>query len=432
MRRGSLGIIPALTLLAIARLAFHAIFLPAYEGPDEPHHLGRVVASAREPFVIAFRGIPLDGSITRAVELHPCGPRRINCPPFGTAPGAFNLLHPLPAQADRRSLQNPENHQPPLFYLAAGFLLRLLTSADPTGWLATPDGALLWVRVLSLCLLSVAMLFPLRVLLRDRPRFLIALGLLLLLLPGASEALVRCSNDAALFCWSAFLLYALDRRASAAWMCVLLAAGPMIKLTALPVVAVAIVWLWQRGLRRGAVLGALSAVLVFPVQALRGWLWGGTYEFNRTLPGIHETVSQVAVGLARSLYTIVKTVFWLGGWSSFRAPVFLVIAWFLLLIAFLAAARFRSSGSSLWPHAAGAAVAILGCLLFVIGNRRFYGGWGGVGGWYIWGWAPWILLAFDDLAFLPTRARAILLPATAVFVVLANTLYFSRAFSLYS
>ena len=53
----------------------------------------------------------------------------------------------------------------------------------------------------------------------------------------------------------------------------------------------------------------MSACLVFPVQALRGWPWGGTYEFNRMLPGIHESVPHAALGLARSAYTIVKTVF---------------------------------------------------------------------------------------------------------------------------
>ncbi len=279
---------------------------------------------------------------------------------------------------------------------------------------------------------SLAIFFPLRALLRKRSRSVAAAGLLLLMLPGASEALARCSNDAAMFCWSALLLYAVCRRASLSWTCLLLAVGPLLKLTALPVGAFAAAALWQQGRRRGALLGAVISGLVFPVQALRGWLWGGTYEFNRTLPGIQETLGHAALGFTRSVYTIVKTAFWLGGWSFFRAPALLVIAWFLLLAGFLAAARLRPDPAARWPHVIGAAAALIGCVIFIIGNRRFYGDWGGVGGWYLWDWAPWILIALHDLLFVPAGARRVLLPATVAFVVVANLVYFGIAFRFYA
>ncbi len=410
------------------------MFLPAYEGPDEPHHLGRIAAFADHPFRDALAGVPLDGSITRAVESRPCGPtvRRVApCPPFGSSPAAFNLLHPLPKLPDPRGLPNPENHQPPLFYIVAGLILRAATRLDPSGWLAAPDVRLLSARLFSVALVAVAVFFPLRALLRTRSRGVAAIGLLLLLLPGAAESLARCSNDAAMFCWTGVLLYAVARRAPLPWTCLLLACGPLLKLTALPIAAVAVACLWQQGRRRGALFGVVSAGLVFPVQFLRGWLWGGTYEFNRATPGIHETLLHAALGMARSFYTIAKTIFWLGGWSAFRAPLPLVIAWFLLLFGLLTVARLRPRIVTRWPHLLGAAAALAGCVVFIVGHRRYYGDWGGVGGWYVWDWAPWILIAFDDLAMVPEWARRILLPATVVFVAAANLVYLATAMRLY-
>src|SRR5207244_668294 len=109
----------ALAALTIGCLAFHAVFLPAYEGPDEPLHLGRISSFADSPLREAFAGEPLDGSIIRAVESRPCASAvgRIRpCPPFGSEPAAFNLLHPYPKVPDPRRDRNPENNQPPLFY----------------------------------------------------------------------------------------------------------------------------------------------------------------------------------------------------------------------------------------------------------------------------------------------------------------------------
>jgi len=70
--------------------------------------------------------------------------------------------------------------------------------------------------------------------------------------------------------------------------------------------------------------------------------------------------------------------------------------------------------------------------MFIVGNRRFYGGWGGVGGWYVWDWAPWILVAFDDVMTVSEPAGRILIAAAAAFVVVANVVYFDYAIRLYA
>ncbi len=424
----------AIATLSIGRLAFHAVFLPAYEGPDEPLHLGRIASFAESPLRVAFAGEPLDGSIIRAVELRPCGQAmaRIRpCPPFGTYPATFNLLHPLPKPSDPRRDRNPENNQPPLFYLVVGLSIRAARQLSSQVWLDSPDVRLLLTRSVCVGLVALAVFGPMRAVARNRSRMLAAAGLLLLMLPGSSEALARCANDAPVFCWAAFVLYALERRVALPWIMVLLAAGPLIKLTALPIAAFAVVSLWRQRGFTGAALGAFASSLVFPVQLLRGWWWGGTYELNRPIPGIHETLPHVAFGLARSFYTFIKTIFWLGGWSFFRAPTVLVVFYFLLLLGLLVAARLRPTAERLLPHAAGAAVALVGTVTFVLANRRFFGDWGGVGGWYVWGWAPWMLIAFDDLVSLPRGTERILLASTAVFVVAANILYLHAAVRLY-
>lgn len=424
-----------LGILVICRLSFHAVFLPAYEGPDEPLHLSRISSFADHHFADALAGEPLDGSIIRAVEARPCahGVHQTRpCPPFGTSPGAFNLLRPLPRFADSRRGLNPENNQPPLFYLAVGLALRAASRLSSQGWFDAPDVRLLVVRLTCVALVALAIFLPLRAITIRRSTLPAIAGLLLLLLPGASESLARCANDAPVFCWAAFLIYAVRRNASLPWILLLLAAGPLLKLTALPVAAFAVVALGlQRGWRSGLIAAASSA-LVFPVQLWRGWKWGGTYELNRPIPGIHESFSHLMLGLVRSFYTFIKTTFWLGGWSFFRAPTLLVVAYFLLLLSFVLVARFRRMTNALWPHLAGVALALAGVLTFILANRRFFGDWGGVGGWYAWGWAPWLYIAVEDLACVPERAGRILLAATAVFVLAANIVYFNVALRLYA
>src|SRR4030095_2216570 len=101
-----------------------------------------------------------------------------------------------------------------LAYLLAGLVLK--------AWPGTPSPsrALLIFRLLGGACVAAALFGPLRRMSRARPSGL-AIGVLILLLtPGASEALARASNDGAVFLWAAFLVATLDRRAPA---CVLLA-----------------------------------------------------------------------------------------------------------------------------------------------------------------------------------------------------------------
>jgi hypothetical protein len=423
------GRIALLILLAI-RLVLHALFVPAYEGPDETAHLSRIVDYADHPLAEAFRGRPLNGTVLAAVAARPCTAalRGLDCPPFGTSPASFNLLHPVAPLAPRSPSENLENNQPPLFYMLVGLALRLPRAA---GLLLSPDSRLLAARLLGTLSIMVAVCWPLRRLAARWESGLVLAGILVLLLPGAAESLVRCANDQAVFLWAAFALLALERRAPIAVLAILMAAGPLLKLTALPVSAFVLTALWLERRRFAACFGLFSTCLVFPVQLWRGWWWGGTYELNRPGPSLAEPLLQTMAGLARSGYTVLKTTFWLGEWTFFRAPSLLVLSFFALGAACLLAARLRSAPQRAAAHLVAAICASVGILIFALANHRFFGVWGGVGGWYAWGWFPWLMAAASDLATLesPTGRRLLLL--LAVFVTLTNVCFYWMAFRLY-
>ncbi len=423
-------LLAGLAAVVVLRLVFHALFVPVWEGPDEPFHASRVVASARDPLRGSLDNRPLDPEIVGSIWSHPCCPamrRYYPCPAFGGANSAFNILAPAARAAPIPGGKNPENNQPPLFYLAAGLALApiRLSIAD------SPERALLACRALGAAFVAVAVFGPLRRLARTRSRSFSFAGLLLLALPGASESLARCANDGAIFLWSATVLECLDAAAPTAVLCALLAAGPLLKPTAFPLVAVGIVWLWTAGRRRAAVAAAASAVIVLPVQLLRGWSWGGGLELNRSPVHVAETWTDAALGLGRSIYTMLKTTFWIGEWSFFRAPSGLVIAWFLLIAAVAAAGRRRRQPRFAAAHRTGGLV-LAGCAaVFLIAHRRYWGQWGGVPGWYVWGWMPWLAVAWNDGFGVSKRSRTALLVATAVFVAVCNVLYFRIALALY-
>ncbi len=433
-----------LAAAVVARMAFHALFLPAFEGPDEPFHLARALAFATEPLPRAFAGARIEPSLAAAVRAKPCcvSVRLVfGCPLFGATPARFDVLAPdpaAPATSQGATLFNTEDNHPPLAYLLVGLALSLWPGA------LTPSQALLVFRFFGVACVAVALFGPLRLLAGDprRPRGLAVGVLLLLLTPGASEALARASNDAPVFLWAALCVAAIKRRpspgvaatkrrAGGALLIPLLAAGPLLKLTALPVAAFAVAALVDRGRRRLALAGAAASLAVFPVQLLRGWRWGGTLEFNAAAAALGGSFRDTLVGLVRSTYTLIKTTFWVGEWTFFRAPRPLVIAYFLLLAAALLLARRRPDPHQVVPHAAGALVAAGGFLAFAVANRLYYGDWGGVGGWYVWTWLPWLAVAASDLARIERRPGVWLLGALAAFVLVANALWFSVAWPLY-
>jgi hypothetical protein len=273
-----------------------------------------------------------------------------------------------------------------------------------------------------------------RTLALERGSLFAVAGLLWLLLPGAAEALARGSNDAAIFFWTALTIEKTIHHARSAALVALLALGPLIKLTAFPVVAAVVVGLWLERRRVTAAVAGLVSLLVVGVQAMRGWSWGGTYELNRSgvAPG---SIGSVPEGLFRSFYTFVKTVFWLGEWSFFRAPRLLVGIWFCVLAVLVIALLRRNRQAQRVPpslptmsHVLGGTVAVAGVLLLVIFNRKYFGQWGGLGGWYAWGWAPWIAVAWHpDFE----RRHSRWMPALVGFVILANGLWFRSALDLY-
>jgi hypothetical protein len=422
--------LPLLSLLLLARFVAHALFVPAFEGPDETFHLARVFDFADHPLLEAFKGGEVDGTILADVRARPCALGRRDCPPFGTEPASFNVLHPLPIVGRYPAERNPEANQPPLFYLGAGLLLR---TARLAGWqaLTAPEPRLLFVRLLCVFLFGVGLIFLFRSDAFRQSRVLAAYSLIVLTLPGASESLARCANDASVFLWSSLVVWAIDRRLPTLYLAVLLALGPPLKLTALPVCAFAVVALWSEGRIGCAGWGTLSSLLVFPLQWFRGWKWGGTYELNRPTPALHESLSSLAIGLSRSAYTFVKTTFWLGGWSFVRAPRVLVAAFGLLIVLTMLLLRRRRPANRVAAHLAGLVLAAIGFLLFAIANRRFFGGWGGVGGWYVWGWFPWLATAARDLLTARRGASVWILVASGAFAIVANIVYYATMSRLY-
>ncbi len=421
-------LLAALAVAVVARMAFHAVFLPAFEGPDEPHHLARVLAFARGPITEGFAGRSVGPEVVAAVRAYPCAPALATvygCPAFGTVPGGFDLVRTPPEPAAAGPLANPESNQPPLSYLVAGLALRLSRPG------ISPAAALLACRLLAVACVAFAIFGPLARLARARPPALAVAALLALLLPGASESLARCSNDAAVFLWAALVLAMLDADPPPWWAVLLIAVGPLLKLTAIPIVVFATVALFARGRRATAAASAACALVVFPVQLARGWMWGGTIELNHATATIAEPVPQALAGFLRSAYAFVKTTFWVGGWSFLRPPLPLALLYLALLAAAAIAWRPKPHPARVAAHAAGLACAAVGFCVFALANRRYYGVWGGVAGWYLWGWSPWLAAAADDLGSIGTRAAKPLLFAEAAFVVAANAVWLSAHGRLY-
>ncbi len=416
----------------LAHLTLHAFFSPVYEGPDEPFHLARARAFAQGPFAEALAGEVVDGDLVHSLRAWPCGPAlhaAFDCPSFGREKATFNIVEPARrAGGDGGASSNYQAHQPPLYYLAAASVLGLFAPAIGTA----PESQVLLLRLAAVLLVGCVLGFPLRRLGKGNAHFETLL-LLALLLPGAAESLIRVSNDVAVFAWSVLVVAALSRRerirtGELAWLAAL---GPLSKLTAFPVVAVAAVVGWRaRGWRSGLLI-AVSGLAVLPLQWLRGWAWGGTLEANTPL-GALGSLPEIFVGLAHSAATFLKTAIWLGGWTFFRPPVWLLVAIPLLgLIVIVRCLRLRSPMTNRGAHLAGGLLAAAGFVAFALGQRQIFGVWGGVGGWYLWGWAPWLaLFASDMLEVRPERVRELILGTLATAAIL-NAAWFAVAFRIY-
>jgi len=226
------------------------------------------------------------------------------------------------------------------------------------------------------------------------------MGLLLLLAPGAAEGLVRASNDSALFAWACLAMLGSARAWRGSTMALLCGVGVLLKLTAIVVVAAVAARLFFDGRRRAA-LGAAAVA----AAAVVAWKCAGggaltTYRWD-TLSTLTQPVRSLLVGFAQSGWALVKTSLWLGGWSGFRprglALVLLVVAGLLALAPIVIALLGRRARAWRW-HAVGFGVLSAGFVLFAVGTRLVFGIWGGVAGWYVWNWAPWLWQVALDAA----------------------------------
>jgi hypothetical protein len=405
----------ALLFVVLVRFVVHALYVPAYEGPDEPFHLAHATG-------LGWPALPVDGTIVASVVAHPCSAdlrRALRCPPFGSAPAEWNVLRFDATPPAAATIPNYERHQPPAYYVIPSLLP-----------IANPIARLLAMRLFSVALIFIALLFPLRAVARSRGDEWYAALLLVLLIPGAAESLARCANDSAVFLWTAVVVSALDRRIATPWLALLAAVGPLIKLTALPIVVLLIFWTLMNRTRIQAFVVACASALVLPLQWLRGFHWGGTVELNAARAPFDETLMQIVKGLARSGYTFAKTGFWLGEWSVFRAPSWLLIAAALLAVIAIFSMRIRRPPQ--WqPNAVALLVAIAATLAWFVSHRLFWGNWGGVGGWYAWGWLPWLAVVAHDFVQIEPPRRRTLFVAGVVLIVIANVAWFAAAHAVY-
>jgi hypothetical protein len=411
----------ALLILAVAlKLLFHAVYLPVWEGPDEPFHLGRILPGQSR--AAGSRDVMLQETISRSVAANPCADdlRRVfDCQAF-SGTGAFNALRPAsPQEPLPREVVNYESHQPPTFYAFAGVLTRALAIDDPVN-------ALLLVRLLSVALVLAGLILVARA----NPGAPTLLSLLLLF-PGAAESLARAANDSMVFVMSAILAFALSRRN--AWLIVCaIAIAPTVKLTAAPFIAAALIRLWMDGDRRLAVTSLLASLLVVPVQALRGWAWGGTVELNQARIAFDEPFVESAIGMARSLYTIAKTTLWLGNWSFFRAPAALLVVTAIACVALVLVCRPGGSRTSRAAFGGGLATLLAGVIAFAVAHRSLFGQWGGVGGWYMWGVMPWLAVGLrENLDVIDEKTERLALQGGIVLAVVYNALWLRAAVAAY-
>lgn len=423
--------------LVIARLLFHVFYLPVFEGPDEPFHLGRASTFVDQGMVAGLQGDRLDLAISASIAAHPCWAglaEQFGCPTFTGHGAEFNILGAPEAIPQDRRVENYQSHQPPLYYLSAAVVLAVSDQLAPDS--EAPKKRLLTLRLLSVFLVALALFWPIRVLGQAQGAGWESAFLTFLLMPGAVESLARVANDTAVFLWCAFLVASLHQSETGGpgkilGIYVLLAIGPLIKLTALPVAVFAAFVLLKESGRWVAIKALLAAGVVMPFQLLRGWAWGGTLEMAAIGEALREPPGDIVLGVLHSVYTFIKTAFWLGGWSVFRPPFALVIALGLLLLAgafLLAPSR---SPKRLEAHLAGTLLAAAGFVAFAIGKWGVFKVWGGVGGWYLWPWAPWIAILLADLTRLRHRSKPVLILLTGGWLLVATVFWFIAANDLY-
>jgi len=412
----------------LARLCLHVVFVPPFEGPDEPFHSSRVAAVAHGSFQSVLHPPPLSVAVQRAIPRHRCSPdlrRAFGCPPFpGAGGGTTDAVAPAIVQAE---YPNYENNQPPLYYAVAGGALALSEAAFPPNPDRAPESELIRLSVLSLLLVAAAIFGPLRRFARGRSTVFAFVGMSILFLPGFAESFVRASNDAMLFVWAAIVVELVDRGYRGPVLPALLALGCLIKLNALQVLLFALAVLWLERRRGLALVSAAAAVL--PALFLGGSTWGGAVKIAKRIPR-PMPAGEVARGLGRSIYTILKGVPWMGEWSFFRPPLWLLALGVALVVALAFRLRIETGSVRFPAHVVGFAVALAGTFAFVLADRRVFGVWGGVGGWYVWSWMPWLALLASDTIRRTGRVRFAIL-GIGIYLIVLNGAWILAAERVY-
>ncbi|MBL8111980.1 MAG: DUF2142 domain-containing protein [Acidobacteria bacterium] len=394
-------------------LVFAALW-PAFEGPDEPFHLSRVLDLA-EGRLDRWRGVALREDVDRAIRSVPCGEALqagFGCPPHEAGGSFGNVFASRVGEAPGAPAVNYESQQPVLGYALAAPFVALWPGAT-----ASPFVALFAYRIFSLLAFAAGLAICLRVLPPGRH---LDWGLLVLLLPGATEGLVRASNDAVSFLFTALLVAGLQgARGTSLWAAV----GVATKLPGLGPALGACAELWSRGLRPRAA-ATLVAVLA-AVGALLATRGLGAATYGRR-PILDEGPVGIVVGLAKSGYGVVKTALWLGGWTGFRpGPLSLALMTIGLAIALVVIVP----GLERDLRWVGAVVIVAGTLAIAVGNRGVFGVWGGLGGWYVWTWFPWLWrLAADDAG---QRVKPWHVAVTAVVVAALNVTWLAPALAVF-
>lgn len=395
------GAVRILVGLVATSMVAYALFLPAFEGPDEPFHLSRALDFARGRFVEGWRADRLGDDVASALARYPCGPdlhRVFGCPAFATDPGrAWGNILALPpagspADSPREPYPNYERQHPILGYLIWAIPVaavdRVTSDQEPVRRVAS---AQLTIRVANLVLLAIALLGPGRRLIASWSLEARAVAAGTLLLPGAVETLARGGLEALVFAWSLWFVEESVREPARPFRLLALAAvGPLLKLTALPIVAFGVLSCWSRG-RRGLALGTVAAgAAVYLERLLRGYLAGGVLDLHAGY-ATHDPGGALDVlqGIGWSMLVTTKSALWLGGWSFFRPPLWVLAVTGGAAIALLAFVRRRPAPErALIVAALGAAgVAIAGHAVFSVAVYRVFGSWA-VGGWYVWAWFP--------------------------------------------
>jgi hypothetical protein len=378
----------ALALLAL-RLATSVLLLPPWAGFDEPYHHGYAEADAARLSWPGLREIDVPPRLVQSLRRWPL--------PKSYAPGFAARTYGERNRPDREPARNPnhETQQSPLYYWAAGLLLRAVGGGDPLREL--------YLLRAANAVLSFAVGFLLLRAAGGRLAFLPVA--LLALIPGFGIENCRVANDA--LCGlliSLAVLGALSESAAGKGATVgSLAAGlaPWSKLYGLTVVP----WsalrearreparLTARAARIGLILGLPAILLICSLQ-----------RFGTPLPVMYNVrgapyVNVLAVPWLRDAWAMLKSHIWMSGMDFVVFPTWMYVPP-VLLLGWGAGATLRSAGSSDRRR-----LAILGAMLGSFALALAYNSWrtfgyfrggGGTTGWYLWAAAvPEILFVTD-------------------------------------